>query len=188
MSAVEAYRACPTRRSRDDMAVVRRAICDVIGEDPPMTVRQVFYQLVSRGVIEKTEAQYQGTVIRLMTEMRLSGELPYRWVVDQSRRVRITRTFDCRYRLRRASPVEIRGLPTLPAGWQWFLAIWSPERATATAAPGRRLCLFIPSRENADTNLDEGAAQVIFEYAAASCPDFVSRMASTAETGHETRH
>ena len=43
-----------------------------------MTVRQVFYQLVSRGVIEKTEAQYQGTVIRLMTEMRLSDELPYR--------------------------------------------------------------------------------------------------------------
>ena len=37
-----------------------------------MTVRQVFYQLVSRGVIEKTEAQYQGTVIRLMTEMRLT--------------------------------------------------------------------------------------------------------------------
>ena len=50
--------------------------------------------MVSRGVIEKTEAQYQGTVIRLMTEMRLSGELPYRWVVDESRRVRITQTFD----------------------------------------------------------------------------------------------
>jgi hypothetical protein len=87
-------RACPTRRSRDDMAAIRAAIYDVIGEDPPMTVRQVFYQLVSRGVIEKTEAQYQGTVIRLMTEMRLSGDIPYRWVVDESRRVRITQTFD----------------------------------------------------------------------------------------------
>jgi hypothetical protein len=59
-----------------------------------MTVRQVFYQLVSRRVVEKTEDQYQGTVIRLMTEMRLNGSLSYDWVVDESRRVRITRTYD----------------------------------------------------------------------------------------------
>jgi len=62
----------------------------LISDDPPMTVRQVFYQLVARGVIEKTEEQYQGTVIRLMTEMRIDGELPFDWVVDESRRVRIT--------------------------------------------------------------------------------------------------
>lgn len=59
-----------------------------------MTVRQVFYQLVSRGVVEKTERQYQKTVIRLMTEMRLSGDLPYEWVVDMSRQVQNTQTFD----------------------------------------------------------------------------------------------
>jgi hypothetical protein len=73
---------------------IRKSILDVIEDDPPMTVRQVFYQLVARGVIEKTEAQYQQTVIRLMTEMRLDGTLPYEWVVDESRRVRITQTFD----------------------------------------------------------------------------------------------
>jgi hypothetical protein len=66
----------------------------VIEEDPPMTVRQVFYQLVARGVIDKTEMEYQRTVIRLMTEMRLSGDLPYDRVVDESRRVRVTQTFD----------------------------------------------------------------------------------------------
>ena len=59
-----------------------------------MTVRQVFYQLVARAVIEKTEEQYQGTVIRLMTEMRLDGSLPYSLIVDESRRVRITKTYD----------------------------------------------------------------------------------------------
>ena len=91
------YRACPTKRSRRTKAgvtAIRDAIVDVIGEDPPMTVRQVFYQLVTRGVIEKTEAQYQGTVIRLMTEMRLSGELRFDWVVDESRHVRVTETYD----------------------------------------------------------------------------------------------
>lgn len=76
------------------MTAIRDAIVDVIKDDPPMTVRQVFYQLVTRGVIEKTEEQYQGTVIRLMTEMRLSGALPFDWVVDESRRARITRTYD----------------------------------------------------------------------------------------------
>jgi len=59
-----------------------------------MTVRQVFYQLVARGAIEKTEAQYQQTVIRLMTEMRLDGELRWDWVIDESRRSRVTQTFD----------------------------------------------------------------------------------------------
>jgi len=82
------------KRTKAEIAIVRAAILDVVGDDPPMTVRQVFYQLVARGVIEKTERQYQKTVIRLMTEMRLSGELPYDWVVDESRRVRITQTYD----------------------------------------------------------------------------------------------
>jgi hypothetical protein len=35
--------------------------------DHPQTVGQVFYQLVTRGVIENTEAEYQGTMIRLLT-------------------------------------------------------------------------------------------------------------------------
>jgi len=76
------------------MAGVRRAIIEVVNEDPPMTVRQVFYQLVVRGVIEKTEAEYQGTVIRLLGDMRLSGEIAFSSIVDESRRCRITRTFD----------------------------------------------------------------------------------------------
>jgi hypothetical protein len=90
------YQACSTKRARRtkaDIAAIRDAIIEVIEDDPPMTVRQVFYQLVARGVIEKTEEQYQGTVIRLMSEMRLDGSLPYDWVVDESRRVRITQTY-----------------------------------------------------------------------------------------------
>ena len=96
-ASAASFRACSTKRDRRpkaDVAAIRAAIVDVIEDDPPMTVRQVFYQLVTRGVIEKTEEQYQGTVIRLMTEMRLSGELPFNWVVDESRRVRITQTYD----------------------------------------------------------------------------------------------
>ena len=86
--------ACSTRRTKADIAAIRDTIIEVIEDDPPMTVRQVFYQLVARGVIEKSEQQYQGTVIRLMTEMRLAGDLPYDWVVDESRRVRLTQTYE----------------------------------------------------------------------------------------------
>ena len=42
-------RACPIKRSRRtkaDVAAIRDAIVEVIEDDPPMTVRQVFYQLV----------------------------------------------------------------------------------------------------------------------------------------------
>jgi hypothetical protein len=82
------------RRTRTEVATIRDTIVTVIEDDRPMTVRQVFYQLVARGVIEKTEEEYHQTVIRLMTEMRLDGQLPYSWVVDETRRVRVTQTFD----------------------------------------------------------------------------------------------
>jgi hypothetical protein len=90
------YEACPTRRRRTkaEIARIRQAIHDVVAEDPPMTVRQVFYQLVVAGAIEKTEAAYQGTVIRLLTDMRLDGGIPYKWIIDESRRRRVTRTYD----------------------------------------------------------------------------------------------
>jgi len=92
----ETYRACPTRRRRTktEIARIRQAIHDVVAEDPPMTVRQVFYRLVVAGAVEKTEAEYQGTVIRLLTEMRLDGGMPYEWIIDESRRRRITQTYD----------------------------------------------------------------------------------------------
>ena len=48
-------RACSTkqsRRTKRDISAIRAAILDVIEDDPPMTVRQVFYQLVARDVID----------------------------------------------------------------------------------------------------------------------------------------
>ena len=76
------------------MEDIRTAIIDVLQEDHPMTVRQVFYQLVVRDVIDKTEEQYQGTVIRLLTEMRMDGTVPFAWIVDESRPRTGTRTFN----------------------------------------------------------------------------------------------
>jgi len=81
------YRECSIkrpRRTREDMIAIKDATKGVLRDDHPQTVRQVFYQLVTRGVIEKTEKDYQNVVIRLLTEMRETGDVPFEWIVDST--------------------------------------------------------------------------------------------------------
>jgi hypothetical protein len=67
---------------------IRQALYDTLAADNPMTVRQVFYRLVSAGVIAKTEGEYKNTVGRLLVAMRREGEIPYRWLADNTRWIR----------------------------------------------------------------------------------------------------
>ena len=90
------YRSSPIkrkRRSKAQMDAIRGAIYEVLAEDKPMTVRQVFYRLVSAGVIAKTEAEYKGTVVRLLLVMRREGIVPYSWVADNTRWMRKPTTY-----------------------------------------------------------------------------------------------
>lgn len=90
------YQACPIKRARRTKAAIgdlKTIVYDIIAADHPMTVRQVFYQLVNRNVIEKSELEYQGTVVRLLTSMRVAGELPFSWIVDHTRRRQVTATY-----------------------------------------------------------------------------------------------
>ena len=50
-----------------------------------MTVRQVFYRMVSAGLIGKTESEYNKVVVRLLTKLRLDGTLPWSWITDGTR-------------------------------------------------------------------------------------------------------
>ncbi len=76
------------RRTRADIDAIKAAMFDVFEVEKPMTCRQMFYQLVSRGVIPKTESEYKGTVIRLLVELRVNGEIPFTWIADNTRWVR----------------------------------------------------------------------------------------------------
>ena len=105
------YRPRPTkrpRRTKDEIMNIKFAIYDLLKAEHPMTVRQVFYRLVSAGVVDKTEAQYKSTVCRLLTEMRLqhsedevelllssspSPTIPYGWIADNTRWMRKPVTF-----------------------------------------------------------------------------------------------
>jgi hypothetical protein len=81
------------RRTKAAVQAIRDAIFGIVEEYQPMTVRQVFYQLVTRGVIAKTEAEYKTTVCRLLVQMRREGILPFHWIADNTRWQRKPRTY-----------------------------------------------------------------------------------------------
>lgn len=86
-------KATRQRRTRAQVGDVKSAIYEALKVDHPMTVRQVFYRLVSQGMIAKTEGEYKATVVRLLSEMRRAGEIPYGWLADNTRWQRKPRTY-----------------------------------------------------------------------------------------------
>ena len=92
MSACGSSRTKRKRRSKKEMQAIRAAMYSLIAREHPMSVRQVFYRLVSEGVIAKKESEYKSTVCRLLGDMRRSGEIPYAWLVDNTRWMRKPRT------------------------------------------------------------------------------------------------
>jgi len=92
----ELYEACPIKRKRStaaEMAQLKEALYGIVGEQKPMSVRQVFYQAVCRGLIEKSENGYS-KVQRAILKMRLDGHLPFSWIADYTRYRRKPQTFD----------------------------------------------------------------------------------------------
>jgi hypothetical protein len=80
-------RTSPRKRARKPNAETLRlweAILTVAAEYERMSVRQLFYQLVSRGAIPKTEQAYK-RVCDASNQMRIQGVLPYRKIADGHR-------------------------------------------------------------------------------------------------------
>ena len=82
------------RRSKEWVDRVETEIYAACEEFHPRTVRQLFYHLVSTGLIEKTEMEYNRTVVRLVGDLRKAGALPWEWIVDETRVSRIPNTWD----------------------------------------------------------------------------------------------
>jgi len=78
----------PTRRSKAAIEEIESAIVALVEAEAPMTVRQVFYRLVSAGVIPKTEAAYKSTVCRLTLRLRERGDLDWEAITDNIRLMR----------------------------------------------------------------------------------------------------
>lgn len=73
------------RRTKADMALLEENLVRIVAEEAPTTARHVFYKAVAEGLIPKTEAAYKGIVIRLLTKLRRSHEIPYRSISDNTR-------------------------------------------------------------------------------------------------------
>ena len=76
------------RRTRVEIEEIKAGLFDILALQHPATVRGVFYQAVTRGLVAKTEAEYKRTVIRLLVVMRREGQLPYGWLADETRWMR----------------------------------------------------------------------------------------------------
>jgi hypothetical protein len=59
----------------------------ILAAENPMTVRQVYYQLVSRQVIKNNRGQYQA-VSNALVDARREGVIPWEWIEDRLRRPR----------------------------------------------------------------------------------------------------
>jgi hypothetical protein len=79
------YMRSDTTRLHEATLDLQFEILDVFADiAPPLTVRQMYYQLTTRKAVDKTEAGYN-RVQRELTKMRRAGTIPYGWLADNSR-------------------------------------------------------------------------------------------------------
>jgi len=76
------------RRTKEEVEIIGEYAALLAEQHQPVTVRQIFYQLVSKGIVNKTEEEYGGTVVRLLRDLRLSGRISWDWIADSTRWMR----------------------------------------------------------------------------------------------------
>jgi hypothetical protein len=74
------------RRSRDEVYSLFNAVVDILDEyrGEPITIRHLFYRLVSRGVLEKDEKAYKN-LCAYLSKWRKAGHLQFDHFVDGTR-------------------------------------------------------------------------------------------------------
>ena len=72
--------------------IINEAVA-ILTEHHPMTVRQVYYQLVSRQVVENNRGRYQA-VSDALVEARKEGVVPWVWIEDRLRQPRHVSMWD----------------------------------------------------------------------------------------------
>ena len=102
---------------RESTRQLRQGIINIFNDiGRRMTVRQVFYQAVSKGIVPKEEAKGYNLIQRNLLEMRRCGHLPYYFISDISRR--------------RMKPDTYLGLNDALENWMQFYRqdVWANQR------------------------------------------------------------
>ncbi len=96
MSEIEIYSTTTIktkRRTNTEMYNIKKSILTELKRRNPQTLRGLFYRVMSDSIIPKTENCYR-TIARITKDMRLSGELPFHYLADNTRWVRKPDTYD----------------------------------------------------------------------------------------------
>ena len=72
------------RRTKEEMETLRSAVYAVAETDRPVSVRHIFYRMVTQNLVEKSDKGYQ-QLQKATVDMRDGGALPYSWIEDSSR-------------------------------------------------------------------------------------------------------
>jgi hypothetical protein len=94
--------------------IFRNILREIVEEQQPMTVRQVFYRAVVKGYVEKTERGY-GFIQRDLAQMRRDGRMPFEWIIDSSRNARSSQGYN--HDLEEWLEIQTEDLPDTVAGW-----------------------------------------------------------------------
>ena len=81
------------RSTKAELAEIDAAIHEIAEAEHPVTIRGLFYRMVSRGLVPKTDKYDKdtrtpsgyGIVQREVLKMRRRGDLPYSWITDGTR-------------------------------------------------------------------------------------------------------
>lgn len=120
---------CEGYTRREKTSLVWVAILRAFDEaGPPMTVRQMFYALVSMGAIPKVEAAYNQTSYHLL-QMRRRGLIPYGFISDNTRWMRKPSTYNSLADFLRISQDAYRR--ALWANQNTYVEVWVEKDALA---------------------------------------------------------
>ncbi len=90
------YRPSTVKRSRStnaELDSIDAAIIAAVNADHPVSLRGVYYRVVSAGAIPKTDAGYR-LIGRQLVKLRKAGQVPYPWITDGTRLLRKPQSWD----------------------------------------------------------------------------------------------
>jgi hypothetical protein len=82
-TAIRRAMSMPDNRFQDDTPLIRTAL-QILEQEPPMTLRQLFSRLASDGEIHNDVRSYGG-LEKLIAQIREDGSCPAGWIVDHPR-------------------------------------------------------------------------------------------------------
>jgi hypothetical protein len=72
------------RRTNAELSAIDEAIVEAVRDEHPVSLRGVYYRVVSAGAVEKTENGYR-LVGRQLLKLRRANVVPYTWITDGTR-------------------------------------------------------------------------------------------------------